>query len=141
MQIEVSFRTLPTGEVVVNADSAEAVHTLVDRLASGEAGSAAVTHHDREPWNGNPDHEFVVAFREPEHAAMSYFDRDTPLRYSRGEEFDEGENWGDENIEPPANAWVSRATVEKALTEFLQTAQRPTAVEWQADPDPLSDLT
>ncbi|MGW5789128.1 Imm1 family immunity protein [Saccharopolyspora sp. NPDC003752] len=121
---------------MVNVDSTASVHPLVERLAGGEAGSSAITHHDRPLRNGNPDHEFVVAFRDSEHAAMSYFDRDTSLHYSQGEDL--GDDWGDENIEPPANAWVPRNAVEDALAEFLRTGQRPPrAVQWQADPDPM----
>ncbi|MGW3473423.1 Imm1 family immunity protein [Saccharopolyspora sp. NPDC000995] len=40
----------------------------------------------------------------------------------------------------PADAWVPRNVVDRALEEFLRTAQRPRAVKWQPDPFPLRGL-
>ncbi|WP_143539610.1 Imm1 family immunity protein [Saccharopolyspora spinosa] len=37
------------------------------------------------------------------------------------------------------NACVPPSTVEEALAESLQTAQRPRALQWQAAPDPDPD--
>lgn len=44
---------------------------------------------------------------------------DTPLHYSQGDGPQSGNDWGDENIEPPPNSWISCSTVAEALTEFL----------------------
>ncbi|MBB5156105.1 Imm1 family immunity protein [Saccharopolyspora phatthalungensis] len=140
MRIDVWFRAFNLGgaEQHITVDNVDQVRALVDQLADADAGSAVITHSDRPLWNEQgPDHELVVAVATDGRAALSYWDQDTSRHYSRGGSEPSG-GWEDEDISPPADAWVQRSELEGALAEFLRSAQRPNTVQWQPDPLPLT---
>ncbi|PKW14602.1 Imm1 family immunity protein [Saccharopolyspora spinosa] len=142
MKLDVSVRVFSEGghERHVVVEHVDQLPALVDQLAAEDTGSAIITHQARPRWNEQGfDHELVVAFGTDGRAALSYWDAETPRHYSRGSGL-AVEGWEDENIVPPADAWVPRNLVESALEEFLRTAKRPTAVEWRPDPFPLPGL-
>ncbi|GAA4033733.1 hypothetical protein GCM10022247_68470 [Allokutzneria multivorans] len=110
----------------ITANSPDEAARVIDILAHPKIGSAVITHHGRPPWGEGPDHQVVIVV-DGEHGAMYYSDRDNPPAHTRGHT---AEEWEDENVTFPAEAWVPRALLAEALAEFVASGRRPTQLTW-----------
>lgn len=122
----------PSGGEMVVRDPAD-----VDRLiaALGAPGAtAAMAHHSGRPKAYDedlgevPDHDMTIGVRQG-FGYLSFADLDHDLAYPDG--VPDSPGFAADYAEYPAGSGVTLQDLRAALVEFLETAQRPTRVDWR----------
>lgn len=118
------------GENMLVADES-ALPRLVDRLADPAADLARLIHRERPLWDEQQrffDHDVYATVVEG-FGYLSYQDRDHDKAYPVGEAESPGCEFEDDDF--PPGAGLPLDTFTAALTEWLQTRERPTNVQWR----------
>lgn len=134
MKVEASWRTLVDDEsVTMSIDSPHDVDTLLAQLSSGTT-DASLTHSDRPmiEIDGEQfvDHDLGVGLSHG-YGYLVYHDPDHEPAYSVGDPT--SPDYLAFYMHAPAGSGVSLKQVRAAVAEFVDTAQRPTAIEWRVD--------
>jgi hypothetical protein len=108
-----------------------------DRLSAGlskHGATAAMAHHSDHPQAYNedlgevPDHDMTIGVWQG-FGYLSFADLDHDLAYPDG--VPDSPGFAADYAEYPTGSGVTLQDLRAALVEFLETAQRPTRVDWR----------